>query len=218
VAQEFDIELMNNQEQRLPCILILDTSASMSGEPIKELQSGLEYFAKDVQSDDDAKQKVQIMVIKCGGSAEVISDWTDAESFEAPDLYADGMTPMGAALDLAAEEIENQKQIYRNNGISYLKPWIFIISDGAPNDNNWERSASNFKQLEKDGKFTVFTIAVEDADQHILSKFSIREPQKLQGIEFNKLFEWISASVRIGSQKVSDSDKTKLPPIDWATV
>lgn len=218
MAQEFDIELMNNQEQRLPCILILDTSASMSGKPIEELQSGLEYFAKDVQSDDDAKQKVQIMVIKCGGSAEVISDWTDAENFEAPDLYADGMTPMGTALDLAAEEIENQKQVYRNNGISYLMPWIFIISDGAPNDNNWERSASNFKQLEKDGKFTVFTIAVEDADQHILSKFSIREPQKLQGIEFNKLFEWISASVRIGSQKVSDSDKTKLPPIDWATV
>ena len=217
MAQEFDIELMNNQEQRLPCILILDTSASMSGNPINELQSGLEFFAQDVQADDDASQKVQIMIIKCGGSAEVISDWTDAESFEAPDLVANGMTPMGAALDLAAEEIENRKKEYRNNGISYLKPWIFIISDGAPNDN-WESSAANFKQLEKDGKFTVFTIAVEDADRHILSKFSVREPQKLQGIEFNKLFEWISASVRIGSQKVSDSDKTSLPPIDWASV
>lgn len=131
MAQEFDIELMNNQEQRLPCILILDTSASMSGEPIEELQSGLDYFAKDVQSDDDAKQKVQIMIIKCGGNAEIISEWTDAENFEAPELYADGMTPMGAALDLAAEEIENQKQVYRSNGISYLKPWIFIISDGG---------------------------------------------------------------------------------------
>ena len=73
MAQEFDIELMNNQEQRLPCILILDTSASMSGEPIQELQSGLDYFAKDVQADDDACQKVQIMVIKCGGDANFSS-------------------------------------------------------------------------------------------------------------------------------------------------
>jgi len=218
MAQEFDIELMNNQEQRLPCILILDTSASMSGEPIQELQSGLDYFAKDVQADDDACQKVQIMVIKCGGDAEVLADWTDAESFESPELFASGMTPMGEAVDLAAEEIENRKKVYRDNGISYLKPWIFIISDGAPNDNNWESTASNFKQLEKDGKFLVFTIAVADADQNILSKFSIRKPQKLQGIEFNKLFEWISASVRIGSQKVSDSDKTSLPPIDWSSV
>tara|TARA_B110000503_G_C7007184_1_gene354108 strand:- start:135 stop:788 length:654 start_codon:yes stop_codon:yes gene_type:complete len=217
MAQEFDIELMNNQEQRLPCILILDTSSSMSGNPINELQSGLDFFAKDVKSDDDASQKVQIMVIKCGGEAEIISDWIDAESFESPDLHANGMTPMGAAVDLAVEEIEKRKKEYRDNGVSYLKPWIFIISDGAPNDN-WESSASNLKQLEKDGKFTVFTIAVEDADQEILSKFSIREPQKLQGIEFNKLFEWISASVRIGSQKVSDSDKTTLPPIDWASV
>ena len=217
MAQEFDLELMNNQEQRLPCILILDTSASMSGDPINELQSGLKYFESDVKSDDDASQRVQIMIIKCGGDAEIISDWTDAESFETPDLIANGMTPMGAALDLAAEEIEKRKKEYRDNGISYLKPWIFIISDGAPNDN-WESSAANFKQLEKDGKFTTFTIAVEDADQRILSKFSVREPQKLEGIEFNKLFEWISRSVRIGSQKVNDSDKTSLPPIDWASV
>ena len=217
MAQEFDLELINNQEQRLPCVLILDTSASMSGNPIEELQTGLDYFAQDVKSDDDASQKVQIMVIKCGGSAEIISNWTDAENFEAPELYADGMTPMGTAVTLAAEEIENRKKEFRNNGVSYLKPWVFIMSDGAPNDN-WQTAASNFKQLEKDGKFTVFTIAVGDADQDILSEFSNREPQKLKGIDFTKLFVWISKSVRIGSQKVSDSDKTSLPPIDWASV
>ena len=218
MAQEFDLELINNQEQRLPCVLILDTSASMSGNPIEELQNGLDYFTNDVKSDDDASQKVQIMVIKCGGSAEIISDWTDAENFEAPELYADGMTPMGTAVTLASEEIENRKEEFRNNGVSYLKPWVFIMSDGAPNDNNWESAASDFKQLEKDGKFTVFTIAVGDADQEILSRFSIREPKKLKGIDFTKLFVWISKSVRIGSQKVSDSDKTSLPPIDWASV
>jgi len=196
VAQEFDLELINNQEQRLPCVLILDTSASMSGNPIEELQSGLDYFAQDVKSDDDASQKVQIMVIKCGGSAEIISNWTDAENFEAPELYADGMTPMGSAVSLAADEIENRKEEFRNNGVSYLKPWVFIMSDGSPNDN-WESSASNFKQLEKDGKFTVFTIAVGDADQEILSKFSIREPQKLIGIDFKKLFIWLSKSIKI---------------------
>ena len=196
MAQEFDLELINNQEQRLPCVLILDTSASMSGNPIEELQSGLDYFAQDVKSDDDASQKVQIMVIKCGGSAEIISNWTDAENFEAPELYADGMTPMGSAVSLAADEIENRKEEYRNNGVSYLKPWVFIMSNGKPSDN-WQSSASNFKQLEKDGKFTVFTIAVGDADQEILSKFSIREPQKLKGIDFKKLFIWLSKSIKI---------------------
>ena len=34
----FDLELMNNQEQRLPCVLILDTSTSMLGQPIEELK------------------------------------------------------------------------------------------------------------------------------------------------------------------------------------
>ena len=59
---------------------------------------------------------------------------------------------------------------------------------------------------------------MEDADVNILSEFSLRSPNKLNGIEFKKLFEWISASVKIGSQKASDSEKTNLPPIDWTSV
>ena len=218
MVQEFNIELMNNQEQRLPCVLILDTSYSMHGEPIRQLEEGLKLFEDDIKTDDDAKQKVQIMVISCGGdNATKLTDWIDAENFICPELAANGATPMGSAVNMAIEEIENRKQEYRDNGISYLKPWVFIISDGAPNDN-WEEPARNFKNLESNGKFSTFTIAVEDADVNILSEFSLRSPNKLNGIEFKKLFEWISASVKIGSQKASDSEKTNLPPIDWTSV
>ena len=214
---DFDIELANNQEQRLPCVLVLDTSYSMSGSPLEELQGGLELFAHELKTDDDASQKVQILIVKCGGDAEIIGDWVDAESFTAPHLVASGGTPLGAAIKLAADEIENRKATYRANGISYLKPWLFIITDGIPTDN-YSESAKELVTQETNGKFTTFPIAVEGADLNIMSEFSVRPPQKLNGTEFKKLFQWISASVRIGSQKVDDTDKISLPSVNWAEV
>ena len=62
MAQEFDEELVNNHQQRLPCVLILDTSFSMRGKPIDEMEEGIKLFEKDIKSDDDAKEKVDIMI------------------------------------------------------------------------------------------------------------------------------------------------------------
>ena len=217
MVQEYDIELMNNQEQRLPCVLVLDTSYSMNRDPINQLREGLELFCHEIKDDDDASQKVQVLVVKCGGNAEVIADWCDAESFAPPPLIADGGTPLGAAVSLATQCIEDQKAAYRAAGVKYLKPWIFIISDGAPTDE-WRETAAETVQMERDGKFTTFPIAVEGADLSIMNDFGNRGAQKLDGIEFKKLFEWISASVRIGSAKASDSDNVQLPPMDWTTV
>ena len=50
-------------------------------EPINELLSGVELLAHELKSDEEASQKIQVMIIKCGGDAEVITDWTDAENF-----------------------------------------------------------------------------------------------------------------------------------------
>ena len=131
MAQEFDEELVNNHQQRLPCVLILDTSLSMRGDPIKEMEEGIKLFEKDIKSDDDAKEKVDIMIIKCGGDkAEILVDWVNAENFKCPELSANGTTPMGGAVTLASNEIDKRRQEYRDHGISNLKPWVYIISEG----------------------------------------------------------------------------------------
>jgi uncharacterized protein with von Willebrand factor type A (vWA) domain len=38
-------EFVDNPEPRCPCLLLLDTSASMAGRRINELNAGLETFA-----------------------------------------------------------------------------------------------------------------------------------------------------------------------------
>lgn len=218
MVQDLDIELVNNQQQRLPCVLVLDASYSMQGARIEQLNAGLKVFEEQVKADETACERVQIMVIRCGGDVSVVQDWTDAESFDAPKLEADGGTPLGIAVELAAAKIEERKADYRNAGVNYLKPWVFIISDGEPNDDNWEAKADLFKQAEVDGKFTTFAVGVEDADLGCLNRFSQRDSMMLRGIEFTQLFIWLSKSVRVASKRSTDDEQTQLPPVDWSTV
>ncbi len=46
------VEFDDNPEPRCPCVLLLDTSYSMSDAPIFELNAGLQAF-KEALSDDD---------------------------------------------------------------------------------------------------------------------------------------------------------------------
>ena len=218
MIQDIDIELVNNQQQRLPCVLVLDASYSMQGARIEQLNAGLKVFEEQVKADETACERVQLMIIRCGGDVSIEHDWIDAENFDAPKLEADGGTPLGLAVELAAEKIEERKQDYRNAGVNYLKPWIFIISDGEPNDDGWEIKADRLKQDEIDGRFTTFAVGVEDADLGCLDRFSQRDAMMLRGIEFTQLFIWLSKSVRVASKRSTDNEQMQLPPVDWSSV
>ena len=41
---------------------------------------------------------------------------------------------MGGAIREAVEMLHRRKDSYRTNGISYYRPWIFMISDGEPTE------------------------------------------------------------------------------------
>src|SRR5690606_42066059 len=65
------LEFVDNTNQRTPCVLLLDISSSMSGEPIRQLNEGLRAFAEELKSDPVASLRVQVMVITVGGPEDV---------------------------------------------------------------------------------------------------------------------------------------------------
>ena len=75
-----DIALQDNTSQRLPCVLVLDGSCSMEGNPISELNQGLKTLEEELKKDDTASQRVQLLVIRLGDDdkATILTDWTDA--------------------------------------------------------------------------------------------------------------------------------------------
>ena len=95
------------------------------------------------------------------------------EEFHVPELKADGYTPMGQALILALNEIEARKQVYKKNGVQYTRPWLFIITDGAPTDTDtFEQAIHRVDQELKSKKVVVFPIGVKGADVAVLKRIN----------------------------------------------
>src|SRR5947207_15921987 len=59
-------ELVANPEPRCACLLLLDTSGSMQGKPIAELNAGLVTLKDELMADTMAVQRVQIAVVSFG--------------------------------------------------------------------------------------------------------------------------------------------------------
>jgi uncharacterized protein YegL len=212
---------VDNPEPRCPSLLILDVSGSMSGEPIRQLQAGVEVYRDSLYSDALARKRVEIAILNFGGRVELVSAFCTVDNFIVPTLEVSGDTPMGQAVVEGLDILESQKTVYKQHGISYFRPWVFLITDGAPTDAHthfWTEAKQRIREGESARKFSFFAVGVEGADMNRLAELCVREALKLKGLEFRKMFEWLSAS----QQAVSSSnlgETVKLPaPTGWTEV
>lgn len=211
-------EFVENPENRCPVILLLDTSGSMSGQPIQELNRGLAAFKADVLKDSQASLSVEVAMITFGPIVKLTQDFVTIDQFTPPTLEVAGVTPMGAAIEYALDFLENRKQTYKDNGILYYRPWVFLITDGAPTDS-WDSAAQRLRQAEAQSRLSFFAVGVKDADMNILKQISLpeRPPIMLNGLDFRKMFVWLSASMkRVSSGKVGQA--VALPAMGWGQI
>lgn len=214
-------DLINNPTARVPVCLVLDTSGSMDGEPINELNEGVRLFFEAVLEDEIAQYSAEIAVVTFGGSADVQADFQDIHSQKIPELSAQGRTPMGAAVMLALDLLNSRKAEYSRAGVEYFQPWMVLMTDGQPTDSI-EAAVSGTLNLVEKKKLSVFAIGIgEEADMETLKRFSPKHaPLKLKGLRFKEFFEWLSKSVSVVSQSTpGDSPKLNTSGIDsWGEI
>ncbi|MBV8200990.1 MAG: VWA domain-containing protein [Acidobacteria bacterium] len=192
-------DLATNKEQRTPCLLALDVSNSMSGAPIEELNKGLALFEHEIKKDDVAALRSEVAIVTFGGEVTLVQDFVSATQFAAPQLHAGGDTPLGAAIDMAIAALRARKQAYKRNGVNYTRPWLFVISDGAPTDD-WQPAAQRLRQEEAVKGVVVFPIGVLGADLDVLAELSTHNsPRVLEGLAFSQFFQWLSTSQEAAS-------------------
>ena len=134
-------DLVNNPTARVPVCLCLDTSGSMDGQPIEELNEGVHLFYEAIKEDETALYSAEISIVTFGGNAECIKDFSSLEiQPEAPKLSAYGMTPMGEAVNMALDLLEKRKEEYKDKGVDYYQPWLVLMTDGEPNGDAEELS------------------------------------------------------------------------------
>lgn len=227
-------EFAENPERRCPVVLVLDTSASMNGKPIEEVNDGLGRLEGDLKRDPVAALRVELAVVTFGGRVETLdvrrgeregpldaaTAFVTADGFSAPKLTAHGETPMGLAVRRGLQLLRERKDLYRQVGISYYRPWLLLISDGQPTDEEWELAAADAVWEEGRGGVMVFPIGVEKADLAKLGRFSAeRAPLKLRSIaQFGDLFAWLSSSLGAVANS-RPGDQVELPaPAGWAVI
>ena len=209
----------DNPEPRCPCVLLLDNSGSMNGEPIAQLNMGVQTYKDAIVADSLARKRVETAIVLFGGgNVQVASDFATVDEFNPPVITAGGDTPMGAAILQAIDMVKQRKGQIKANGLKCYQPWIFLITDGAPTDE-WHMAAAQVTQGVQSKDFAFFAVGVEGANFDILKQISVaREPLKMTGLRFQALFAWLSQSLKSVSRSKPGETVPLSSPQGWASV
>lgn len=170
--------------------------------------------------DELASKRVEIAIVTFDSDVRVVQDFVTVDKFEPPTLTAQGLTYMGTAILKALDMIEARKSVYKQYGISYYRPWVFMITDGEPQGEPEEivkLAARRIAEGEEGNHIVFFAVGVEGANMERLKSIVVREPKKLKGLNFRELFLWLSDSLgRVSASK--PGEQVPLPSREWEAV
>jgi uncharacterized protein YegL len=181
----------------LPVILLLDVSGSMSGEKIRNLNAAVRDMLEDFSDTENSEIEIHVAMTTFGAEVRLHQALTSASAIQWQDLSADGMTPMGTALQMVKAMIEDKDTVPSRA----YRPVIVLVSDGEPTDK-WEKPLSQFISDGRSAKCDRMAMAIgAGADESVLRKFLGDSPHPLLYAENAKqlraAFKYITMSVTI---------------------
>lgn len=191
-------------------IFLLDTSGSMAGERIQQLNASLLAFSNELQKDRFTSSHTEISIITFGQNVTVMPAEM-ASNFQPPHLLAEGGTPLGMAVKKALDVIQEWKESRQLHRESYYPPLVMLITDGEPTDD-WQAIAARVRDEDSRKALTFLAVGIEGANLEVLSNFSRRnKPLLLKEANLGNLFAWTSKSVSVAANALLDQEVIALP-------
>lgn len=208
----------------LPIFILADTSGSMRGEKINELNLALREMLHSLNAADDIRGKFQLCVIAFGGDVKLIQPLSDINGLTLSELTASGNTPMGRAFETVTEMIEDRNVV---SSRAYT-PTIVLISDGIPTDCSEEmyRRKNYFEweplqklhSGERSSKCQRLALGIgEDADIEMLRAFidnpeiPVIKTKDTSGI--TNFFRWVTMSTVARMHSVNPNETGVVTPV-----
>ena len=218
------MEQARNKDQKCPVVLLLDTSGSMTGIPIDELNKALIQIKEDILNDTMLSNRLELGIVAFDDDARVerpidlISPDTDL-----PILNIGGVTNLVAGMNKAIELVTDRKNFYKSNGEQYYRPFIVLFTDGAPTNTpeEIEELDQNIQKLSDEKRFIFLPFGVDGADMQLLAKLAAQtadERLKNTGTafamkdvtKFTEVFQFVSASIS-GIMEKGGTQAVQLP-------
>ena len=198
-------------------VLLLDTSSSMNagGEQSKiaELDSAVREMIKDFAHEEQLETEIQVSVITFGyNGVQLALPYTNASRVEMKKLEAQGNTPMGMALRMAKDMIEDKE----TTPSRAYRPLVILCSDGAPNDD-WEGPMDNFIKDGRSSKCDRMAMAIgSDANEAVLKRFIEGTENPLfyakDASSMHKFFKFVTMSVATRSHSQNPNVIMRIEP------
>lgn len=203
--------------RRLPIYFLIDVSESMVGEPIKQVQAGMETIVKELRMDPHALETVYLSIIAFAGRTQKLSSLTEIYNFYPPQLPIGGGTSLGAAMNFLMDDMDKSiiKTTLEQKGD--WKPLVFLFTDGVPTDSvdlALERWNTKYK---KSANLVAISLG-SNADTRVLSRLTedVLRLNTTDATSFKSFFKWITDSIKSTSTSIGETsvDQLKLRPFD----
>ncbi len=215
---DFSAETPDNYEQKCLCVLVLDVSGSMNGEPLNQLNKGIQDFHDDIKENSTTANRLEICLIEFSDTTNVLIEPSLVDNFTMPTLSTKGTTKLVDAVRVAISKVTDRKNWYKQTKQKYYRSWIILITDGEPDR---DQDVSGLSQEIKAGmaskSFNFFAVGVQGAKMEVLQQISSpdMQPAELSGLKFSDFFKWLSASMSDITNS-TDGDSINLPnPTSW---
>ena len=196
-------------KKSLVIFFLIDTSRSMVGKKIGELNTVMEELIPEIRKVGEADTDVKVAVLTFGTQVRwMYSEPILIEDFEWSRLRADGVTNMGEAFrELSARMSRNS---FLNSPSLSFAPVIFLMTDGYPSDD-YKEALDELKQNSwyKYGLKAALGIGNE-ANDEMLEEFTGSKDTVVHAYSGGQLAQMIKiiavTSAQIGSKSMTLSD------------
>ncbi|MCR4561735.1 MAG: VWA domain-containing protein [Bacilli bacterium] len=169
-----DVEFEPISRKVLPVIYVIDTSGSMRGKKIKQVNEAMSQVGelmKDV-ADNNADADIKIGAMTFSNEPTWITEngLVDCEDFVWPNVEAKLGTGLGRAIEELDKKLSRSEFLKSDTG--FAVPIIIFMSDGRPN-NGWKKKAEKAHENNWYDMARRIAIAIGDeADREVLAEIT----------------------------------------------
>lgn len=214
------MEILNPGEKHIACVILVDTSGSMYYDgAIDELNAGLKAFGEALKNDSKAAGCADICILSFNNKVEVVQKFRPGYEYETPTLRASGESVLNEALITGIDLLEQRKNLYRELGIDYWRPWMFVLTDGIPTDKEYNEAARQRMREALDldkPKFNFFPMGIGRVNHEYLKEYTKNGSGivlKASQDSFSEAFVWLSNSIIEVSNSNPSQEKLELQPL-----